>query len=382
MRNSAPIDSLKLLGFAALARAAALVALCVLAASCATEPSETRGTYKVGKPYKVRGEWYYPKVEPDYDETGVASWYGKKFHGLTTSNGERFDMNKLSAAHRTLPMPSILRVTNTHNGRSVLVRLNDRGPFADDRIIDVSRAAAARLGFLESGVADVRVQYVGPAPLIGDEAASGRFPVGAVEDVRLASAADGSAAAAVSDVVSPRPSAPSVPAGATGGAVDLPGPAAARARARERIRRAQLQQAQAAATPGAGEGAGQGAGQGASDASAAAAQANDAVDEEPTGAIPRRVAAAAPPTAETAPRGAPVADLLFVQVAAFTSSDNASALKNRLEPFGPSQVGLANVNGRRFYRVRVGPMTSRGEAEEVQARLSSAGYRDTVIVSQ
>ncbi|MEM6852727.1 MAG: SPOR domain-containing protein, partial [Pseudomonadota bacterium] len=206
----------------------------------------------------------------------------------------------------------------------------------------------------------------------------GRFPVGAVEDVRLASAADGSAAAAVSDVVSPRPSAPSVPAGATGGAVDLPGPAAARARARERIRRAQLQQAQAAATPGAG----QGAGQGASNAPATATQANDADDEEPTGAIPRRVAAAAPPTAETAPRGAPVADLLFVQVAAFTSSDNASAMKNRLEPFGPSQVGLANVNGRRFYRVRVGPMTSRGEAEEVQARLSSAGYRDTVIVSQ
>lgn len=118
---------------------------------------------KIGAPYQVRGVWYVPTREDHYDETGVASWYGPGFHGRDTSNGETFDENLISAAHTTLPLPSIVRVRNLDNGREITARLNDRGPFVDDRIIDLSRAAARELGFERQGTARVRVQYLGPA---------------------------------------------------------------------------------------------------------------------------------------------------------------------------------------------------------------------------
>jgi len=121
--------------------------------------------YKVGQPYKIGNVWYHPREQPEYDKTGIASWYGKKFHGLTTANGENYDMNTMTAAHPTLPMPSLVRVTNLENGRSTILRVNDRGPFKNNRIIDVSRQAANMLGFRERGLAKVRVQYLGRAAL-------------------------------------------------------------------------------------------------------------------------------------------------------------------------------------------------------------------------
>ena len=123
-------------------------------------PTTGSGDYKVGKPYKVGGVWYKPREDPFYDRVGNASWYGRDFHGRSTANGERFDMNKLTAAHTTLPMPSFVRVTNLSNGRSLVLRINDRGPFAKGRIIDVSRRAAQLLGFEKKGVQRVRVQAV------------------------------------------------------------------------------------------------------------------------------------------------------------------------------------------------------------------------------
>ena len=127
------------------------------------------GHYKIGKPYKVRGVWYHPKEEPGYDRTGRASWYGPNFHGRKTANGEVFDQNHLSAAHTTFPLPSYARVTNVANGKSVIVRVNDRGPYSHKRIIDVSKKAAEVLGFKQQGTADVRVEYVGRAPLEGND---------------------------------------------------------------------------------------------------------------------------------------------------------------------------------------------------------------------
>ncbi len=118
------------------------------------------GRYKVGDPYKIDGVYYYPAVDYDYSETGVASWYGPKFDGRATANGEVFDMNELSAAHRTLPMPSMVRVINLDNGRSLALRVNDRGPFARGRIIDVSRRAAQLLGFRYRGTARVKVELI------------------------------------------------------------------------------------------------------------------------------------------------------------------------------------------------------------------------------
>ena len=117
--------------------------------------------YKVGNPYKINGKWYYPAVDYQYDEVGIASWYGPGFHGKTTANGEVFDQNKISAAHRTLPMPSVVKVTNLENGLVLeKVRINDRGPFARNRIIDLSKKAAEELGFIRNGVAKVRVEIL------------------------------------------------------------------------------------------------------------------------------------------------------------------------------------------------------------------------------
>ncbi|MGE5511410.1 MAG: septal ring lytic transglycosylase RlpA family protein [Bacteroidota bacterium] len=127
------------------------------------------GTYKIGAPYKVSGRWYFPGEDRSYDRIGIASWYGSDFHGRRTANGEIFDMTALAAAHPTLPLPSYAYVTNVENGRTLLVRINDRGPYANDRIIDLSRRAAELLGFAGQGLARVRVRYAGPAPLSGDD---------------------------------------------------------------------------------------------------------------------------------------------------------------------------------------------------------------------
>src|SRR5262245_41914328 len=125
------------------------------------------GTFKLGEPYKVAGRWYVPRENQNYDEYGVASWYGADFHGRRTANGEVFDANALTAAHPTLPLPCYAYVTNVDNGKTVLVRVNDRGPYVNDRLIDMSYAAAKALGYVGRGRARVRVRYAGLAPLNG-----------------------------------------------------------------------------------------------------------------------------------------------------------------------------------------------------------------------
>src|ERR1700756_3872200 len=127
------------------------------------------GTYRVAKPYTVAGRIYVPEEDVNYREEGLASWYGDDFHGRQTANGEVFDMDSLSAAHPTLPMPCYARVTNLANGKSLIVRVNDRGPYHDNRVMDVSSRAAELLEFKNNGVARVRVEYVGRAPLEGSD---------------------------------------------------------------------------------------------------------------------------------------------------------------------------------------------------------------------
>ncbi|MCV9965852.1 septal ring lytic transglycosylase RlpA family protein [Pararhizobium sp. BT-229] len=127
------------------------------------------GRYMVGKPYVVKGKRYYPKEDPNYDKKGVASWYGSAFRGRRTANGEVYDPDHLSAAHPTLPLPSYVRVTNLKNGSSVILRVNDRGPFHRGRIIDVSSKAADMLDLKPRGTGTVQVQYVGRARLGGHD---------------------------------------------------------------------------------------------------------------------------------------------------------------------------------------------------------------------
>jgi rare lipoprotein A len=175
------------------ARAAATVAMCVTLANCASSGLASRvdpkygvsssprvvawgdpvpkggGTYRVGKPYTVGGRVYVPEEDVNYREEGLASWYGDDFHGRLTANGEVFDMGSLTAAHPTLPMPCYARVTNLGNGKSLIVRVNDRGPYHGNRLIDVSNKAAELLDFKGNGVARVRVEYVARAPLEGSD---------------------------------------------------------------------------------------------------------------------------------------------------------------------------------------------------------------------
>src|SRR5260221_4804660 len=155
------------------APSAALVALVLILGGCAgvrhppgpagaAADSSGKGIYKVGKPYQIDGAWYYPAEDWNYNETGIASWYGEAFHGKDTANGESFDLNAITAAHRTLPMPTIVEVTNLENGRTLQVRVNDRGPYARGRIIDLSRRSAQLLGFEGQGTAKVRVKILVP----------------------------------------------------------------------------------------------------------------------------------------------------------------------------------------------------------------------------
>ncbi|WP_202913182.1 septal ring lytic transglycosylase RlpA family protein [Acuticoccus sediminis] len=143
----------------------------VLAAADADSSGDddVTGFKKIGKPYKVGGRWYTPKHDENYDEVGRASWYGPKFHGKSTANGEAFDQDALTAAHPTLPLPSYVRVTVVKTGKSAVLRVNDRGPFGKGRILDVSKAAATKLGFRNAGYAKVRVEYLGEAPVGGGD---------------------------------------------------------------------------------------------------------------------------------------------------------------------------------------------------------------------
>ena len=118
---------------------------------------------RVGKRYSIKGKSYTPKHNPSYDNVGIASWYGEKFHGRKTATGEIYNMNDLTAAHKTLPLNSMVHVENLENGRTLIIRVNDRGPFATGRIIDLSKASAKALGTMSGGLARVRVRYIGPA---------------------------------------------------------------------------------------------------------------------------------------------------------------------------------------------------------------------------
>jgi rare lipoprotein A len=148
-------------------------------AAMAAERPDWLEQERTGAPYQANGQWFVPTAEPGYAETGTASWYGAEFHGRRTASGEVFDAGALTAAHPTLPIPSLVQVTNLENGREVIVRVNDRGPFHAERLIDVSRRTAEVLGFESRGQARVHVRYLGPAPKLVAAGAAGASAAGA-----------------------------------------------------------------------------------------------------------------------------------------------------------------------------------------------------------
>lgn len=294
----------------------------------------SKGYYKVGNAYEIKGVWYYPKEEWDYAETGIASWYGPGFHGKQTANGEVFDENALTAAHRTLPMPSIVRVTNLDNGRSIVVRVNDRGPFAHGRIIDMSRRSAQLLGFVRNGTAKVRVELMEPESLQERAAARGE-----------------------QYVPSPDPTLPSAPApsAAPSGSVQV---AVLNAPGGSRTSRA----APAATT-----------------IPAAASAATVPTSRVPAGAT--RAVGTDAPVRPLVSRTKPEPTQIFIQAGSFEDSDNAHRLTGRLGAyFQSAHVQPAQVSGKTFYRVRIGPINDVDNADQLLERVIVAGYPGSRIV--
>ncbi len=291
--------------------------------------------YKVGDPYQIAGVWYYPKEDYNHDETGIASWYGTKFHGRKTANGEIYDMNALTAAHRTLPMPSYVRVTNLENGRSLVLRVNDRGPFARSRVIDVSRRGAQLLGFQQQGTAKVRVQILadksralkarlqGQAELakVGSPITVTRLPKAKVAAETLEPPPGGKSNTEVASAAPPE-------------RLVTPTPATTTAPVTSTVPVSQPPAVKELENPVDGE-----------------------VKVQP---VP--------------------ATHIFVQAGAFSQYENANKVRARLSAVGPVKVSSVLIGGRDLFRVRVGPLRSVGDADKMLEQIARAGYPGARII--
>jgi rare lipoprotein A len=287
------------------------------------------GTYVTGSAYQVDGVWYQPREDPTYDHVGTASWYGELFHGRRTANGEIYDMDRLSAASPTLPLPVYARVTNLENHRSIILRVNDRGPYANDRIMDLSRRSAELLGFRDKGTAPVRVQYLARAPLNGDDSYERRY-LASQGWAQVASRRGTREPAAVGSIAS-------------------------------NVRR--------------------------QTAGSVAVLAPD--QAMPVAAVPQlrwqasaRAAAAAPSRASGQDIPDRVAEGGFlIQAGSFKSEDNAERARSALSEVAPVEVTSTDVGGETIFRVRVGPFADESAATAALARVTEAGYRGAKFVA-
>jgi rare lipoprotein A len=282
--------------------------------------------YKVGNPYQVAGVWYYPAVDYNYDQTGIASWYGPGFVGHQTANGEGYDQNAMTAAHKTLPMPSLVRVTNLENGRQIQVRINDRGPFVNDRIIDLSRRGAQLLGMDGKGTAKVRVQ------IMAEESRQLALGLGAGEEGQ------------------PQPAAAPAPKVATQQLTSFPAAAPAAA-----------PPAQVAAPPPA------------------------TVPTAPTtGAATSAVGLSTVPLPQpsTTVVQEPVHPTnIFIQAGSFLQVANAEHLSQKLTRLvGSARVIAVQLGMQKFYRVRLGPIATVDQADHMLDQVIALGHKDARIV--
>ena len=274
---------------------------------------QQQGNFKVGNPYNVEGKTYVPQETYAYTETGIASWYGPGFHGKRTANGERFDPNELTAAHRTLQMPSLVRVTNLENGRSLVVRVNDRGPFKRGRVIDVSQRAAELLGFKGRGTAKVRLDLLtDESKAIAMAARQGKDTAGvevALNEGRRAPVLTQPQATRIAGTYEPI-SYPSPPE------KTIPG----------HVKNGQF--------------------------------------------FPDPVLKQYP----VKPSG------IYVQAGSFTNRQNAVKLAENLRGIAQTRLFEAMVSGRQFYRVRLGPVATVEEADNLLVKALSTGHRESIIV--
>ena len=303
--------------------------LLLLVAACHSIPAPSG--VKVGKPYSVDGKTYYPEYDPTYDKIGMASWYGPGFHGKYTASGEVYNQNDLTAAHPTLPMPSLVRVTNLANGKSLIVRINDRGPFKSNRIIDLSKKAAHDIGI--SSTAEVRVQFLKKET---EEYVASLQDSGKKLDM-LAYNAEATHKRDVSIIHSTEPSDQLVEASVsnshTGQTVNKAAPVIS-------------------------------------------VDSNNLV-VPPT--VQKR-----PPQARTDSLSAKANSLatFYIQAGSFASEENAQKLSSKLNPIANVDVGKVAMNEKTWWRVRLGPFASREEASDALARVHGVGLPDARIVHE
>lgn len=302
------------------------------------------GRYKVGAPYTINGITYSPEEDFGYDETGIASWYGPGFHARATANGEEFDQDQLTAAHKTLPMPCFVRVTNLDNGRKIVVRVNDRGPYAEGRIIDLSRASATALGFKNIGLARVRVEVMTDetrrmADFMKSEQGNNRAYASRkpsrVQQTQQAMAAE-------AGVIVPTAPPPAI-------AQESLTPVQAAPVRNEKIRNAKIQTASISRPD------------------------HVAAVSAPVPAVPD--VSVTEGLADSDP-----GQKIFIQAGAFSNQANALRLKQRLDQLGQVDIVPTQTANGSMYRVRVGPMQDEQAARSALEAAHAAGVNDARMV--
>ncbi|MDE2488324.1 MAG: septal ring lytic transglycosylase RlpA family protein [Alphaproteobacteria bacterium] len=337
------------------------------------------GGYKIGAPYQVGGVWYVPREQPDYDKVGVASWYGDQFNLKATANGEIFDKNIPSAAHPTLPLPSLVEVTNLDNGRKLVVRVNDRGPYVGGRIIDLSEAAAHELGYERAGLAHVRVRYIGPAPLYGQD--SLRYAKAEPSpQMKLAARAPRPAPVTSSAGSFTRREAPHVLGQAVGKVAEVVLTSAPAPAAPSMIVESRLAPLTGKALPDLmphAEAAPSAAPQTPVAEQVALASPKSQIPSPQMAQAPARSAADAARLAQSAP--AAVASDFKIQVGAFADPDNADRAVAMLARTGRASIVPMTRNGTTLYRV-VLEAANEDEAEALRQRVAQAGFGDAQVI--
>ncbi len=319
---------------------------------------ESAGSYKVGNPYKVENVWYYPEESYDFTETGIASWYGPNFHGKRTANGEIYDKNELTAAHRTLQMPSLVRVTNLENGRSVVLRVNDRGPFKRGRVIDVSQRAADLLDFRNKGTARVRVQVLSQESRQIAEAARRGLDTSRITlaDLRRMETTTGT----------PRQT---TPAAYTGKPVRVAALETANDALPESLQTPTITVEELSSAPKSSTW-----GRSGSTQSAPRAESPDMTGGHLHAGrfMPEPVVTQEPVT----PTG------IFVQAGSFTVYQNAENIKRQFSSLAPVTIEPVTVKGRQFYRVKIGPIATVERADMILDEVVRAGNGTAKVIKR
>jgi len=362
----------------------------------ARNPDDGRGSYRIGKPYVIDGTTYYPAEDMSYSETGIASWYGPGFHGRSTANGESYDQEQISAAHKTLPLPTIVRVTNLDNGKSVVARVNDRGPFVPGRIIDMSKGGARELGLDLTGVARVKVEVMRrESELVkqiamnggtrADQMAALNNPNAAPPPVLDSSPVNGPMVASAPPVTS-APPASSTPVVSASQPIWSPGDPPPRPGTAYAPISSDAPPAPQPVPPPVPSSSSQ------VTSTAIAPPSSYSPPPPPPLATPSYSQSVQPtqlaPPPPPAPVAAPVAPpttygsgQIYVQAGAFSQLDNAEKVRSQLSQYGRAIVSPVQASGRELYRVRLGPMASAQAADALRAQVLQAGYRDARVVS-